>query len=147
MHNVGFINPKTTVHRLDSKLFQLFRFSTLDFFLLVWAEINCTVHVVLPKWLINQTTGVKSLLFWIKYWKFWKFSAMIFFYYGKNINLKISKHFAIWYGKLFAFAPWIFSYNVYLLPPKKLRVEHCVIKIKLANSFPYKVANIFHFCK
>ena len=121
LHNVGFINPKTTVHRLDSKLFQLFRFSILDFFLLVWAEINCTVHVVLPKWLINQTTGVKSLLFWIKYWKFWKFSAMIFFYYGKNINLKISKHFAIWYGKFFTFASWIFSCNVYLLPLTKAK--------------------------
>ena len=30
----------------------------------------------------------------------------------------ILKHFAIWYGKLFAFAPWIFFTNVYLCSPQ-----------------------------
>ena len=57
----------------------------------------------------------------------------------------ILKHFAIWYGKLFAFAPWIFSCNVYLLPLTKLRDEHCVIKFKWQTVSHIKWQTFFTF--
>ena len=39
----------STVYRLDSKTLATLSFGTFDSFPAVWAKIDCTVHVALPK--------------------------------------------------------------------------------------------------
>ena len=46
---VLFVMKFSTLFRLSLAILRLFDFGTINSFLVIWAEIECAVHVALPK--------------------------------------------------------------------------------------------------